>query len=158
MDSQASAPERETGKKLHQRETWWQITLPFVLALVLVLGLGFGIGFPNHPDWRYRAEAIASLSYILLCLFPILLCLFMPYLLLILGIYGMLTLHRSTETPLLRLENAANSLAKRVNDFSVNIDEKAATFEEAFAPAYKVFSIFDKPEEESDEPREENPS
>ena len=151
MASQPSPIPHETGAVLHQRETWWQITLPFLGALALLLGLGLLVGLPNNPDWRFRAEAIASLSYSLLCLFPILLCMFVPYLLIILGIYAMLLLHRGTEGPLRRVEEISASLVERVNNFSENIDEKAESFDEALAPAYKLFSIFDRPNDNSEE-------
>ena len=156
MASQAPTEVRETGSALHQRETWWQISLPYLAGLALLFSLLFLLGVADLPDWRSRAEAIASLSYSLLCLFPVLLCLFAPYLVLIIGIYGMLVLHRSTEKPLRSLETAAESLVKNINNFSENIDEKAEAFEAALAPAYKLFSIFDKPQEESHEPTEEN--
>jgi hypothetical protein len=151
MDSQPSLMPSETGTALHRRETWWQIYLPFLGGLALLLGLVLLVGLPNNPEWRSRAEAIASLSYSLLCLFPVLLCMFVPYILLVLGIYGMRRLHRGTASPLRRVEGMAASLAERINHFSANIDERAESFDEALAPVYKVFSIFDKPNDSSEE-------
>jgi len=156
MDSQPSAPPRETGAALHRRETWWQISLPFLAGLALLLGLVLLVGLPNNPEWRLIAEAIASLSYSLLCLFPILLCMFIPYLLLVIGIYGMRVLRRGTEGPLRQLETVSTSLVDQINNFSANIDQKAESFDEALIPMYKLFSIFDKPEGENHEPREES--
>jgi hypothetical protein len=151
MDSQTSLTPSETGAALHRRETWWQIYLPFLAGLALLLGLVLLVGLPNNPEWRLRAEAIASISYSLLCLFPILLCMFVPYIILIVGIYGMRLLHRGTTGPLRRVEDLAASLAERINHFSANIDEKAESFDEALAPIYKLFSIFDKSDDFSEE-------
>lgn len=158
MDAQPSPAPRETGAALHRRETWWQISLPFLAGLALLFGLVLLVGLPNNPEWRLIANAIASLSYSLLCLFPILLCMFIPYIIIIIGIYGMRMLHHGTARPLRRLEDMAASLAEKINDFSANIDERAEAFSAALAPVYKVFSIFDKPMEEHHEPREESSS
>jgi hypothetical protein len=159
MASEPSPSPRESGSTLHRRETWRQITLPFLGGLALLFGLGLLVGLPNNPDWRFRAEAIASLSYSLLCLFPILLCMFVPYLLIILAIYVMLLLHRGTERPLRRVETMTASLVAKINKFSDSIEDKAESFDEALAPMYKLFSIFDKPSdnsEENHEPIEQN--
>jgi hypothetical protein len=156
MASQAPPEVSENAQDLHRRESWWQIYLPFLAGTTFLFGLAWIVGLPNSPDWQARAQAIASLSYSLLCLFPILLCLFFPYLILVLGIAGMVVLHRSTEKPLRTVEKAAASLVQNINHFSENIDEKAEAFDAALAPAYKLFSIFDKPREESHESAEEN--
>jgi hypothetical protein len=154
MQTESPPSPRETGEKLHRRETWWQITVPFLLGLALLLGMFLLVGLPNNPEWRLRAEAIASLSYSILCLFPVLLCLFIPYILIVLGIYAMRVLHRGTARPLRRLEDFAASLAERIKQFSSNIDDKAEAFDQALAPLYRILAIFDEPEATEEENHE----
>ena len=136
---------RESGTVLHQRETRWQIYLPFTLGLGVLLIVFFALGLQADAVWRDRVQAIGDLLYTWLCALPILVCLFPMYLMLVASIYGMRKLHAGTATPLVKVENLANSLANRIESATEYVNEKTVSARSQIAPLEELFSMFDRP-------------
>ncbi|MEL6404045.1 MAG: hypothetical protein AAFR81_06760 [Chloroflexota bacterium] len=136
---------RESGTALHQRETRWQIYLPFMLGIGILLCIFFALGFQPDAVWRDRVQAIGDFLYTWLCALPILVCLFPVYLILVMSIYGMRKLHAGTATPLVKVENLANSLASRIESATDYVNEKTVSARSQIAPLEQLFSFFDRP-------------
>jgi hypothetical protein len=145
MESSDSNTEikHESGAKLHQRETRWQINFPFSLGILLLIIIFLGVALPGDPVWRVRVHAIADWIYSVLCLLPLILCLLPLYLILLTGIYGLTRLHTGTETPLHKLETLSANVAERIRVAMDYINEKMIAFSSATAPLDDLLSTFD---------------
>jgi len=141
-------PPRESGAKLHRRETNWQIYFPFLLGILGLVVLFLSIALPTAPVWRDRAQAIGDFMYILLCQIPLVLCTFLIYPLILVFIYGMRKAHAGTERPLRKLENAAASLAERITQVTEYVNEKNGDISAMYEPLDNALNIFDYPETE----------
>ena len=141
----------ESGEAIHRRESLWQIYLPFGLGLLLILILVLMVALPSDPIWRVRAQAIADFTYIMICQLPLLLCAFVIFLPVVLGVWGMYRVHRTTERPLRKLENMSAGLATRINRVSEYINEKTIDASAAIEPAMNMISPFDTPSERNEE-------
>lgn len=136
-------PVRESGAQIHQRETRWQIVLPFTITVLILIVLVGAVAIQSAPIWRIRAETIADWTYSLMCLIPMTLCLMPLYVVVMLGIWGMNRLHGSTERPLRRLENLAANLAERIDKFSNAINQRTIGFNSRLAPLMNLISGFE---------------
>lgn len=135
---------RESGAVVHRRETNWQIYLPFLLGILVLLAIFLLMALPSDPVWLDRAQALGDFLYTILCIFPIILCLFPVYLILIVCIYGMRKLHDGVESPLQKLENSAAGIAKKIENFTDNINDKTISAATLFEPLDKLARIFDE--------------
>lgn len=149
---------RESGTVLHRSETNWQIYFPFLLGILVLVIMFLAIALPTEPEWRDRAQAVGDFLYTFLCMLPMLVCMLPIHLVILVSIYGMKKVHEGTERPLRKLENAAASLAERIERVTDYINEKAVAFDEAYEPIDDALGIFDPIETSVESPQEESMS
>lgn len=143
--SSESVSERESGSDIHKRETSRQIYLPFAMGIIVLVATFLVLALQPDALWRDRVQAIGDLLYTWLCALPLLICLLPVYVILLLSIYGMRKLHAGTASPLVKVENLANSLATRIETGTRYVNEKTISFRTAITSLEQLFSIFDKP-------------
>lgn len=141
----------ESGAKLHQLETRWQIYLPFILSIVLIAGILLFVALAGEAIWQLRVRAIADWIYSILCLLPLLLCLLPLYLILLISIYTLAKLQRGSQSSLHNLEKLSADLAERINRAMEYVNEKTIAFNTATAPLDDLLSSFDTPSSENEE-------
>jgi len=138
---------RQSGQKIHRRETRTQILLPFLFGLVVVLATFLVVALPVDPLWRIRAAAIADLTVTVFCLFPLFLCMFGLYFIVIVSIYGMHKLHDTAQTPLQRLEHLVERITKFIERTDSFIGQRGINWSAKVAHVMSFMTLFDvKPE------------
>lgn len=145
VSEQSLARSSERGRKRHQRETRWQIYLPFFLGFLFFGGLILALALQADPIWRIRIQALADWSAFLLCNLPVIFCVFPLYLMVILSVHGLNRLHANTERPLRKLENLASEGANRIEQMSNFLNNKALSFSTVFASLTRWMGDFAAP-------------
>ncbi len=140
----APAPVRESGTVVHRRETRLQIALPFIGAVLIVLGLTILPILINDPQYRLRVSFVGDLLMTLFVLCPAVVCMAVVYFVVVLGIFGMMVLHRMAGTPLERLERMSERLAVEIDGVSRRLSNAAISFGATLAPLSRILSIFDR--------------
>ncbi len=138
----------ETGKTIHQRETRWQIVVPF-LGGVAVIGAVFGIAaMMNDPFAMQRVSIVADCMFSAMILCPMVICMFPVYLLMVVMMYGMNKLHQGTEAPLQRLETMTETMAQRVETVTKDVNQRVVNANVRLAQLLRWLSVFN-PQEDS---------
>lgn len=149
------AQKREIGRRVHRRETWVQMILPFLLALLFVIFLVCLVALPTDSSWRLRASVIADFMVTILVLCPAVLCMIPIFALMVAAIAGANKLHDSTRTPLERLETLTESMADRVENAAGSVNKRVINLNERIAPLMKIMTFFDTQQKDTQR-REDN--
>lgn len=144
------ASQRETGRRLHRRETRRQIIPPFIFGLFIIIGILVVMLLLPEENREIQAQAVADFLYTLFILCPATLCMFVLLLGAVAAVYGMNRLHDSTGTPLEKIENLTENMATRVENMTTKANDKVSEANIKLAPLLKLASVFDR--ENKDEP------
>lgn len=144
---ESTTPQHKDGRTLHQRETRWQIILPFIGGVLVVAAVFGSMAFMNDPFAMQRVSVVANCLVSALILCPMVICMFPVYLLMVVMIYGLNKLHHGTEAPLQRLENMTENLAQRVTTVTQNVNQRVVNANVRLAPLMQWLSIFNSQED-----------
>lgn len=128
--------------RIHRRQSWRSIFLPFMLTMVLVVIVAVIVLTLGKPS---QVAVIADFLYILFVLCPIVICQLPIVMLLFAAIAAMSKLHNGTKSPLRRIEELTYKAEQEVDSWSTGINHRIIEMSVRFAPIRHILTFFDSP-------------
>jgi len=131
--------EATRGLRTHRRETRLYLWLPLARAVLLTVLLALALILPQDELTGARAQAVASIALIVMCLLPGVVLALGLYAVMVASIVGMNRLHRMSIPPIQRVEKLAFEARQRVSAWSQRANQSAVRWGALMAPLDQVF-------------------
>lgn len=143
MDSTTITDADKRRNKAIRGAAFKSIWLPFIggfLFIIVLVAIAATL-----PDAR-QTSLISNFLLTLFILCPVALCMLPIYLVLIAGVYGMISVNKHAAKPLIALERTTANIAERTHKVGVKLAKASITFNVKMTSVDRaVFSIFDRP-------------
>jgi Na+/phosphate symporter len=130
--------EARKGVQQHHREARWQLWLPFAGAVLLPVVLSLLLLLQDEGT-AARAQAVASVALIAVCLLPGIVLALLLFSLLMVLIVWLDRLHRMTIPPLQRVEQIAYQARLKVDSWAQRANQSALRWGSFLAPLDQFF-------------------
>ena len=138
---------RESARQ-HRRDSLRQIVVPILLVFLLLIAIVAGVLLLPR---RAQVSLVSDFVLTILVLCPMVLCFLPVTILSVVAVFGLNRVHEVMKRPLYRLEDYSNVMAERTESVTSQVNRQTIQISARFGAVYKLLSIFEPPEETTDE-------
>lgn len=143
MNSTTITDADKRRKKVIRGAAFKSIWLPFIGGVLFIIVLVMVAA--TLPDAR-QTSLISNFLLTIFILCPVALCMLPIYVVLMAGVYGMISVNKHAAKPLIALERTTAKVAERTHKVGVQLAKASVTFNVKMTSVDRaVFSIFDRP-------------